>query len=110
MFLKKSKDNGRSQDMIIQNLTTNATQNISIVYPSALEDSFTQIFECINQKLMYCIHIQYPDGRDYDGNSSLLRMEIKKVNGNFITTYDLNSDDTQELPFVGIIGFMQRTN
>lgn len=101
LFLKQLESDGLSQQLIVQNLSTNATQNITIKYTSELVGNYIRKFEFINENLMYCLHLNFND-EQYDHNEGvyLVRMDIGNDNGKFTTSYNLEESDSS-FAFIG---------
>jgi hypothetical protein len=101
LFLKEIESDGLSQQLIVQNLSTNATQNITIKYTSELVGNYIRKFEFINENLIYCLQLNFSD-EQYDDNEGvyLVRMDIRKDDGKFTTKYNLEDSDSS-IAFIG---------
>jgi hypothetical protein len=107
LFFKQSKDGGKSQELLVFKMNTNDMTNILVKYPKSLEGNFSQHYEVIDNKTIYCLHVSYNDSSFEDAEVSLMRMDITKQQGKLTATFDVDSDYCKEMAYAGTLCLTQ---
>lgn len=101
LYLKERSEDLKTQELIVQRLNTNETQEITIKYEQELNGEYKQVFEFINNTTMFCMHFD-----SQEQTVSLLRMNIIETDGKYVMEYDMHSSG-QDLGWHGTMRLMQ---